>query len=781
MGVYIMDIRDIMHDINVASKRTMPNAQTLAQTYDLNRSQIIAAMEDRIRSGSRTKLTRPEREILIDLLVDKLVEMAQRGDDTRDAIAHLCQAEVELLEKAYPVSSINSHYLPKYTKALKEAIETGRLTLNEQNAYEREWSKRNGGESGVEQRHHAFDFLVYDYETQTALRSQTTKANNTRQDNLAFVELDDYLEAIEQLLQSDDPLELIVGIAGATGRRHTEVVSVGEFQLRDHPYLLGFAGQQKKADDVGDYDILTLLPAVDILDAIGKLREHPDITDVVGKRADTPDIQRINAWVNRGVQKLLGDSGIVPVLEGFKTVSIHRLRGLYGAIAIHFFCPQHQREHRFLQHYLGHVIEGAITPNSRATDHYFHYVLTRNGKPLNARGVKVAAYGLVPLQEERERAIETETETEAKTETEAEAEAITSVATDTLQPLDPATLHGQSVYVRRYNREGDLKDARQGLAAIDGDTLTLTYENGKPTRLSLQHATPDHTIHWVRSKREPQNRQPDGFGYAGDQYIFLPVTPASQAATHNNQAHSTAQETSTPIIHDILDTEQDAQATMINQQLIETLQTVALQQGRTIEAQAQTIAELHQQLQTAGRTSAEGTQAASNEAEVQQLREALQTAQATADAYRAGWQATADEFNAVRTAMGLPPVDGPQGGGAETPEGDTQAAQRSRADHNGTADRASDSEASGPYQRANAIWHLIQDWNTSHPDTPIMINQNLLVGRGIHREAVLEFLESHEHEIKQEHQRIGVTPDNERLFNRGKLKDFRKLLDKKGL
>ena len=68
------------------------------------------------------------------------------------------------------------------------------------------------------------------------------------------------------------------------------------------------------------------------------------------------------------------------------------------AIAIHFFCPQHQREHRFLQYYLGHVIEGEITPNSRATDHYFQYVLTRNSKPLNASGLKVAAHELVPVQ-----------------------------------------------------------------------------------------------------------------------------------------------------------------------------------------------------------------------------------------------------------------------------------------------------------------------------------------------------------------------------------------------
>ena len=647
MGVHIIDITDIMHDMNVASQRTMPNTQTLSKTYDRSRADILAEMEARIRTGSRTKLTRSEREILIDILVDKLVEMAQRGDDTRDAIAQLCQAEVELLEKAYPVSSINSNYLPKYNRAIREAIEQGRLSLNEQNSYEQTWTKRNGRESGVEKRHHAFDCLVYDYETQMALRSQTTKANNIRQDNLAFVELDDYLETIEQLLHSNDALELIVGIAGATGRRHTEVVSVGEFQLRGHPYLLGFAGQQKKADDGGEYDILTLLPAVDILDAMGQLREHPEITDVVGKRADDPEIQRINAWVNRGVQKLLGDSGIVPTLEGFKTVSIHRLRGLYGAIAIHFFCPQHQREHRFLQHYLGHVIEGEISPNSRATDHYFHYVLTRNGKPLNARGVKVAAHGLVPIQEK-------EVETEQVQEQEVEA-----------------------------------------IAAVD--------------------------------------------------------------AMDNKQGHGE----------------------MINQQLIETLQTLALHQGRTLEAQAQTIAELHQQLQMADRTSVEG---AHRENELQHLREALQRAQAAAETYRAGWQATADEFNAVRAAMGLPPVKGPQEGAEETSDAETHQAKtemRSPAENNSHTE--SDSKTSGPHQRAQAIWQLIQDWNTAHPDAPIMVNQSLLTGRGIHRDAAIDFLERNEPAITQEHHRIGVTPDNERLFNRGKLTDFRKLLDNKRL
>ena len=97
---------------------------------------------------------------------------------------------------------------------------------------------------------------------------------------------------------------------------------------------------------------------------------------------------------------LFQDSGIVPVLAGKKTVSIHRLRGVYGAIAIHFFCPPTKHEHRFLQHYLGHVLDQQqAAPNSIATSHYFHYrLVNQQGQPLEGQGVLLDANGLPPLE-----------------------------------------------------------------------------------------------------------------------------------------------------------------------------------------------------------------------------------------------------------------------------------------------------------------------------------------------------------------------------------------------
>jgi len=374
------------------------SSQTLSQTYDLSRAEIIERLHQRVEAGNRTKLTRDELGVLTTIFKDTLVEMAHRRTDTRSAIKQHCQAEIELLEQAYPQASVNSYYLPRYSKVIREAAKAGEIPLTDQNSYEQEWTKRNTGESGTERRHHALDFLVYDPHTQIVLRGETTKSNNVRQDNMKTVELDPYIEEIRLLLQSEDTTELIIGIAGATGRRHTEVVSVGKFFKLKHPYLLRFSGQQKKADAV-EYDILTLLPAEQVLVAINQLRKQPEMIAIAGLSADNPDVKRVNSQVNRAAHRLLGKTGLVPVLEGFKSVSIHRLRGLYGAIAVHYFCPEHQREHRFLQHYLGHIIDGEIEPNSRATDHYFHYVLTRDGNPLRARGVKIPNVGLLPAMQ----------------------------------------------------------------------------------------------------------------------------------------------------------------------------------------------------------------------------------------------------------------------------------------------------------------------------------------------------------------------------------------------
>jgi hypothetical protein len=381
---------------------------SLAQTFDTTRAEIVAAMEQRIEKGDRTKLTKKELEELIAILVAQLVEMNALGTDTKAAIDRLCAAEQALLERAYPRSSINSVYFPRYTKAIKAAIEAGRISLNGKNSYPRRWTKRNPlpGEpsSGSEARHYALDGFTYPIEVQAQLRAATTQNANARQDDRQPVDLDAYLGKINLLLASNDPIDLIIAIAAVTGRRHTEVVSLGQLQPQvgemaqlipqGHPYLLRFTGQQKAAKPA--YDLLTLVPAQDVLLAVEKLRATADIHDLDGVSSDDPRMEALNARVNRRVVKVL--DGVLPTPQGFTNISIHRCRAVYVPIALHYFCPANMAEQRLAQHLLGHVLlDDTTTGNASVTGHYYQYYLTRNGTPLTARGVKLAASGPIPL------------------------------------------------------------------------------------------------------------------------------------------------------------------------------------------------------------------------------------------------------------------------------------------------------------------------------------------------------------------------------------------------
>ncbi len=96
--------------------------------------------------------------------------------------------------------------------------------------------------------------------------------------------------------------------------------------------MIHFHGQQKKVDSIA-YEILSLIPAQELIPIIQRYREMPEIKTLAGLEDDSPEIEAFNTRINRRTQLLFGDSGLVPILEGFKTVSIHRLRGIYGAIS----------------------------------------------------------------------------------------------------------------------------------------------------------------------------------------------------------------------------------------------------------------------------------------------------------------------------------------------------------------------------------------------------------------------------------------------------------------
>ena len=296
------------------------------------------------------------------------------------------------------------NYLPKYRKAILNAITEQRIKLNDDNSHVYNYFK--DGEEHSTREHWALTYLKYDRADYEEFAKSTIRNNNLKQDSLKPVNPELYLEAVDSLLKSPEPLELAIAIAAVTGRRYSEVMAKGHFSATDYPYQIHFSGQLKKrtpdagvpcacrgskkrGSDDNSYTIYTLVPADKILAAIDRFRTHPDITGL--ENASIEEINQLNTPVNRLIEHYFQNTDLVPVLNEEARVTIQNLRGIYGEIAVHFFCPPDMGVHRFIQQKLGHLINDtdlSQRKNSGSTEHYFHYYLVDGqDKQLAEKGI----------------------------------------------------------------------------------------------------------------------------------------------------------------------------------------------------------------------------------------------------------------------------------------------------------------------------------------------------------------------------------------------------------
>jgi hypothetical protein len=358
----------------------------------MNRDEIIVAYLTRLNRGDRIKLTAAER----DFLVQDFIEQLQDLEDA-EAIERLCRDEIELLERGYSKGTNSTvNYLSKYRTAIAQATEQGKLPMTDETSFFFKGRKRTGEPIQALQ-HLSFDLMRYDHSVYLSNRKQTNIGNNKRQDNPQPFNPVRYLEKASQLLQSQEPETLAVGIAAVTGRRHTEIAVSGRFSPTGHSYLLTFDGQLKKADPIA-YTILTLLPAEQVLEAIDRFRSFPQVQALAGLTSAGREVAAFRARVNTRVRYHFQDTQILPLLPGFQSVSVHRLRAAYARVAIHYWLPgQGVNEQRWLQFYLGHVAPGDMrdAANSNSTSHYFGYCLVNDqGKPVTVTGIKLMAHPL---------------------------------------------------------------------------------------------------------------------------------------------------------------------------------------------------------------------------------------------------------------------------------------------------------------------------------------------------------------------------------------------------
>jgi Telomere resolvase len=354
------------------------------------RNDIINDFRDRIRAGKRLRLSKAELEAFIEGFLALLHEV-----NTEIEIQSLCNAEIKLLEEGYPQASV-AKYLTVYRKAIAAAIEDGSLKLTATNSHRYIYQQRITGIHEERFEHWALTYLKYSSEVYESIDQRSQLTNRDKQLNLRLVPVESYLGLLRGFLGKRGMYEarwLATAIAGLTGRRFAEVMAKGTFSLTEHPYLLRFEGQLKtRAARIEGYDIVTLFPANEVLDAINRLRQLPEVKAIarLKGKALSEELNRFNQKLNNICSSALMQ--VVPPMEGKKTVSVHNLRSLYGAIAVYFFCPPLQHEYVFVQHFLGHVMD------SPATGHYFRFALgDENGTLIREKGVLLAKVNQLPL------------------------------------------------------------------------------------------------------------------------------------------------------------------------------------------------------------------------------------------------------------------------------------------------------------------------------------------------------------------------------------------------
>lgn len=124
-------------------------------------------------------------------------------------------------------------------------------------------------------------------------RNETTRVSDrlttAGEDGNTGIEInpETYLEVTSNLLASEHPHELAVGLIAATGRRPHEILARGKFvPVEGQSYQVNFEGQGKKRGEKPVFKISTLFPASYIIERLNHLRKEPSTKSLLKEAAN---------------------------------------------------------------------------------------------------------------------------------------------------------------------------------------------------------------------------------------------------------------------------------------------------------------------------------------------------------------------------------------------------------------------------------------------------------------------------------------------------------------
>jgi hypothetical protein len=193
---------------------------------------------------------------------------------------------------------------------------------------------------------------------------------------------DAIIERAISLLGATHWAQIAAGLVALTGRRSSEILASASFAKKTR-WSVEFSGQLKRRGllEGASFEIPTLAEADLVVEALGRLRSQVDCSKMNARQVN----QKYGGRVIEAVDEHF--TGLVPSplttgemeepQEGAETDNLYTrlLRSVFGALALHRYCPRHVNDHLFLAQIQGHrkVIDATDEQTRRSYVSTLHY------------------------------------------------------------------------------------------------------------------------------------------------------------------------------------------------------------------------------------------------------------------------------------------------------------------------------------------------------------------------------------------------------------------------
>lgn len=256
------------------------------------------------------------------------------GQEQEEQIRELCEAEKERWRQRPGVQADSSLKKPM-TETRNHMREV--LLLREDNW----WVNPKSGKK----EHLALKYMNFSTEEWTRMNLPTPEKIQERQDQpLLLVDPGAIVACGESLLHMDTWPELVLGLGVTTGRTLAELLKTGMFRPKT-AYSVLFSGPQTVYEQMSAFfEVPTLVRAPLVLDALLRVRQIFGMQFAfverreVGRQCDQP--------VRQTAYRYFGN--LVPLRPGEQNWYKALSRGVYGCLAVRYYCPSWVDERRYL-------------------------------------------------------------------------------------------------------------------------------------------------------------------------------------------------------------------------------------------------------------------------------------------------------------------------------------------------------------------------------------------------------------------------------------------------